>query len=74
MIVGVPGKQTGWMSRHGVPLPHPDKDGIMICPESGYRYKEVDTGVVRCLDLDEEEPLPADKAVGTKSYDEYKKR
>ena len=74
MIVGVPGKQTGWMSRHGVPLPRPDKDGIMICPESGYRYKEVDTGVVRCLDLDEEEPLPADKAVGTKSYDEYKNR
>lgn len=74
MIVGVPGKQTGWMSRHGIPLTHPDKDGIMICPESGYRYKEVDTGVVRCLDLDEEEPLPADKAVGTKSYDEYKNR
>ena len=74
MIVGVPGKQTGWMSRHGVPLPHPDKDGVMTCPESGYRYKEVDTGVVRCLDLDEEEPLPADKAVGTKSYDEYKKK
>ena len=74
MIVGVPGKQTGWMSRHGIPLGDPDKDGIMICAEGGYRYKEVEAGVVRCLDLDEEEPLPADKAMGVRSYDEFKNR
>lgn len=43
----------------------------MICPESDYQYKEVSPGVVRCLDLHEEEPLPANKAVG-RSYDEYK--
>ncbi len=74
MIVGVPGRQAGWMSRHGIPLGDPDKNGIMVCPESGYRYKEVEAGVVRCLDLHEEEPLPADKAMGTRRYDEYKKQ
>ncbi len=74
MIVGVPGRQAGWMSRHGIPLSDPDKNGIMVCPESGYRYKEVEAGVVKCLDLDEEEPLPADKAMGTRPYDEYKKQ
>lgn len=74
MIIGVPGRQAGWMSRHGIPLSDPDKNGIMVCPESGYRYKEVEVGVVRCLDLPEEEPLPADKAMGTRAYDEYKKQ
>ena len=74
MIMGVPGKQGGWMSRHGVPLREPDKDGVMLCAESGYRYKEIEAGVVKCLDLDEEEPLPVDKAMGTKSYDDYKER
>jgi len=72
LMVGVPARQTGWMSRHGIRLPKPDSDGIMVCPESGYRYKEVAPGVLRCLDLDEEAPLPADMAVGKKSYDELK--
>lgn len=74
MIIGVPGRQVGWMSRHGIPLGDPDKNGIMVCPESAYHYKEVEAGVVRCLDLDEEEPLPAAKAMGTRPYDEYKKQ
>jgi UDP-2-acetamido-3-amino-2,3-dideoxy-glucuronate N-acetyltransferase len=43
----------------------------MTCPESGYRYRE-EGGKLRCLDLDEDQPLPADKAVGTKSYRELK--
>jgi len=34
-------------------------DGIMTCPESGHRYEEVDPGVVKNLDLDEDAPLPA---------------
>ncbi len=72
LMVGVPARQAGWMSRHGIRLPKPDSDGIMVCPESGYRYKEVAPGVLRCLDLDEEAPLPADMAVGKKSYDELK--
>jgi UDP-2-acetamido-3-amino-2,3-dideoxy-glucuronate N-acetyltransferase len=31
----------------------------MVCPESGMRYREVEAGVLRCLDLDEAAPLPA---------------
>lgn len=72
MMVGVPAKWKGWMSRHGIGLPGPDHEGIMRCAESGYRYREMSPGVIRCLDLDEEEPLPADKAVGTRAYDAYK--
>jgi UDP-2-acetamido-3-amino-2,3-dideoxy-glucuronate N-acetyltransferase len=62
------------MSRHGHRLSNPDKEGIMRCPESGYRYKEVEPGVLRCLDLEEETPLPTDKAVGKLAYDEFKKK
>ena len=74
LMAGVPAKRVGWMSRHGIPLKGSNEDGIMICPESGFRYKEVDPGVIRCLDLDEEAPLPADMAVGKKYYDEFKDR
>lgn len=74
LMVGVPAKQRGWMSRHGHILKNPDKDGVMICPESGLRYKEVEPGVLRCLDLDEEAPLPLELAVGKVFYDELKNR
>ncbi|MBZ5706598.1 MAG: hypothetical protein LAN63_14710, partial [Acidobacteriia bacterium] len=53
-------------------LDAPDSDGVMRCPESGYRYQEVEPGVLRCLDLDEEAPLPKELSVGTKSYKELK--
>ena len=56
--VGVPGRRIAWISRHGHILKNPDPEGIMICPESGFRYKETEPGVIRCLDLDEEAPLP----------------
>lgn len=72
LMVGVPGRQMGWISRHGIRLPQPDSEGVMICPESGYRYKEIEPGVVRCLDLDEEAPLPADKSVSKIPYDDFK--
>jgi UDP-2-acetamido-3-amino-2,3-dideoxy-glucuronate N-acetyltransferase len=72
MVMGVPARQVGWMSRHGHKLAKPDAKGQSVCPESGYRYEEKN-GKLRCLDLDEEAPLPADKAVGTKSYDELKR-
>jgi UDP-2-acetamido-3-amino-2,3-dideoxy-glucuronate N-acetyltransferase len=72
LMVGNPGHRMGWMSRHGHRLESPDRDGIMRCPESGYRYKEVEPGVLRCLDLDEESPLPAELKVGSKSYKQFK--
>jgi len=74
LMTGVPAGQTGWMSRHGICLPEDDVDGIMICPESGYRYKQIEPGVVRCLDLDEDSALPPDKAIGRVSYDQFKKK
>jgi len=73
LMVGVPARQKGWMSRHGHAL-KPSADGILRCPESNYRYREVEPGRLKCLDLDEEAPLPPALAVGKISYDEFKNR
>ncbi|MGI8959164.1 MAG: Gfo/Idh/MocA family oxidoreductase [Bryobacteraceae bacterium] len=72
LMIGNPARRAGWISRHGHPLRDPDADGVMTCPETGYRYKEIQPGVVRCLDLDENEPLPAHLSRGARSYDELK--
>lgn len=72
MVMGNPARVKGWMSRHGLPLQNPDKDGIMVCPESGLHYKEISKGVIRCLDLDEDQPLPEEMRLGIKKYDDYK--
>ena len=74
LMVGNPARQVGWMSRHGHRLHDPDNYGIMQCPESGLRYREASPGVLRCLDLDENSPLPADLSRSTKSYDEFKQQ
>jgi len=29
----------------------------MVCPEGGLRYREIEPGVLRCLDVDEDAPL-----------------
>ena len=72
LVIGNPARQAGWMSRHGHKLESPDAEGILRCPETGYRYQEVTPGVLRCLDLDEEAALPADISVGSKSYRQIK--
>jgi UDP-2-acetamido-3-amino-2,3-dideoxy-glucuronate N-acetyltransferase len=72
LMVGVPARQRGWMSRHGHPLPPPDAAGVRTCPESGLRYREAEPGVLRCLDLDEESPLPPELAAGRRAYDEFR--
>jgi len=74
LMVGVPGRRVAWISRHGHILKHPDAEGIMICPESGYRYREVSPGVIRCLDLDEEASLPVELTEGKITYDEFKEK
>jgi UDP-2-acetamido-3-amino-2,3-dideoxy-glucuronate N-acetyltransferase len=61
MMVGVPAVRKGWMSRHGHRLTELDNEGSYICPESGWRYQEVEPGVLRCLDWDEDKPLPPAK-------------
>ncbi len=63
LMLGVPARRKGWMSRHGHHLQGPDQDGVLVCPESGWRYKEVETGMLRCLDWPEDEPLPMNSDV-----------
>jgi UDP-2-acetamido-3-amino-2,3-dideoxy-glucuronate N-acetyltransferase len=58
LMLGVPAKRKGWMSRHGHRLEMLDENGLLICPESGWRYREIEPGVLRCLDWPEDEPLP----------------
>ncbi len=71
LMMGAPARLVGWMSRHGHKL-KTQSDGLMICPESDYRYRKETSGAVRCLDLDEEAALPADLAKGSKSFRELK--
>lgn len=59
LMIGVPARQRGWMSRHGHRLLEKDAQGNLICPESKWRYQEVEPSVLRCLDWDEDKPLPA---------------
>jgi UDP-2-acetamido-3-amino-2,3-dideoxy-glucuronate N-acetyltransferase len=58
LMMGVPARRVAWMSRHGHRLEKPDSKGVMTCPESGLRYREVQAGVLKCLDVDEAAPLP----------------
>jgi UDP-2-acetamido-3-amino-2,3-dideoxy-glucuronate N-acetyltransferase len=71
LVLGTPARQAGWMSRHGHRLGRPDDAGVMRCPESGYRYQEDEAGVLRCLDLENDVPLPPALARGTKSYRQF---
>ncbi len=72
LVLGSPARQRGWMSRHGHRLCNPDAEGVMVCPESGHRYREVAPGLLRCLDLDEDAPLPPQLAKGERPYDTFK--
>ena len=58
LMLGLPARQQGWMSRHGHRLTEQDEDGFFLCPESKLRYWEIAPGRLRCVDLDEEAPLP----------------
>lgn len=57
LMVGVPARRSGWVSRHGHRLGRPSSSGTMTCPETGWRYAEVEPGVLRCLDWPEDRPL-----------------
>lgn len=77
LVKGSPAKQTGWMSRHGLLLTF-DEHGRAICPESLYKYEitiDASTGSerVRCLDIDENDPLPAEQTIGERSYRQFRK-
>jgi acetyltransferase-like isoleucine patch superfamily enzyme len=70
LIIGVPGRRVGWVSRHGLPLKDRDLNDIYTCPESGLRYREFAPETLRCLDLDEGAPLPEAMRAGSTYYDE----
>lgn len=67
LMLGNPARQNGWMSRHGQKLTSPNDEGIYNCPESGLRY-QLSGGQMRCIDLDEEHPLPESMQQGSYSY------
>jgi UDP-2-acetamido-3-amino-2,3-dideoxy-glucuronate N-acetyltransferase len=57
LMLGVPAIRKGWMSRHGRRLQNPDADGVMYCPESGWRYKEIEPSLLRNLDIPEDQAI-----------------
>lgn len=46
LVIGNPGKQTGWVSEYGHKLTF-DETGIAVCPESGQKYKLAGGSVTR---------------------------
>ena len=70
LVLGIPGRLSGYMSRHGHKLCF-DENNQAICPESKYRY-EKEGDELKCLDLDEDKPLPHELSVGLKTYDSFK--
>ena len=72
LMVGSPARQKGWMSPHGHTLKHSDRDGTMGCPEAGFRYKEVDGGTLKCVDLSEDAALPPHLAKGARPHEDFK--
>jgi UDP-2-acetamido-3-amino-2,3-dideoxy-glucuronate N-acetyltransferase len=58
LLLGVPARQVGWVSRHGHRLETRDTAGNLLCPEAGFRYRETESGALRCLDHPEDLPLP----------------
>jgi len=58
LLLGVPARHAGWVSRHGHRLEERDAEGNLLCPESRLRYRELATGRLSCLDQPEDTPLP----------------
>lgn len=59
LMAGVPAQQKGWMSRHGHRLTDKNDEGLLVCPQSGWRYAE-EGGTLRCLDWPEDKSFPAE--------------
>lgn len=73
LMMGNPARQRGWMSRHGHPLRDPDEDGVYRCAESGLGYR-LEGEVMRCVDLDEDQPLPDESSAGSQAYRTFSPR
>jgi UDP-2-acetamido-3-amino-2,3-dideoxy-glucuronate N-acetyltransferase len=57
LMLGVPARRAGWMSRHGHRLTS-SQSGELFCPESGWRYIEGPGEALHCLDWAEDADLP----------------
>ena len=73
LMIGNPARQTGWMSRHGQKM-NSGTPGILVCPESGLKYREDQAGNLTCLDLSESDPLPTEMATGQITYRDIQDR
>jgi UDP-2-acetamido-3-amino-2,3-dideoxy-glucuronate N-acetyltransferase len=51
LMVGVPARQLGWMSRYGHQLQF-DGEGYATCPESGERYRRRPSGGIEWLEAE----------------------
>lgn len=67
LVMGNPARQKGWMSRHGHKL-RAGSGGVMVCPESGFRYSLSESGILSCLDLGECSELPDQQVLPCKNY------
>ena len=54
LVVGNPARQIGWMSEYGHRLNF-DENGVAICPESGQKYRMVDSGHALSVQIDSNE-------------------
>lgn len=48
LVIGNPGRQTGWVSEYGHKLAF-DGEGIAVCQESGQKYRLSDNSVTRII-------------------------
>lgn len=48
LVIGNPGRQTGWVSEYGHKLAF-DDEGIAVCHESGQKYRLSDNSVTRII-------------------------
>lgn len=67
LVSGVPARRTGWMSRHGQKLGTPNSEGIMVCPESGLRYRRLGDGLT-CLDMDDDTSMAGEGRILGRKY------
>jgi UDP-2-acetamido-3-amino-2,3-dideoxy-glucuronate N-acetyltransferase len=70
LMLGVPARQKGWVSRHGHPL-KANAAGEYICPETGWVYL-LKNGTLHCRDWPEDKSLPPQFSEGKKGFQEFK--
>ena len=70
LVLGNPGKLSDYISRHGHKLTF-NESGRATCLESKFVYEKADQQV-RCLDLNEDDPLPSELSFGSQDYDSFK--